>query len=214
MAAQLEVVNSSGQNTGSIDLPSHLFEAEVSEYALYRAVVTYETNQRQGNASTKTRSEVSRTSKKHHRQKGTGSARRGSLRSPIVRGGGVAFGPKPRDYDLRMPKSLKRQAFASALSLKCGEGQVKVIDDFELPAPSTKAFAAVVKSCGLEGKVLFVTAENSPVLYKSSRNIPGVRMRTAGTVGAYDIIGADVVVFTRQAMDRINEIFPGGAPHE
>ena len=201
MAAQLEVVNTSGQSAGTVEAPGHLFDSEVSEYALYRAVVTYETNQRQGNASTKTRAEIARTSKKHHRQKGTGGARRGSLRSPIVRGGGVAFGPRPRDYELRMPKALKRRAFSSALSQKNAEGRIKVIDEFDLPEPSTKSFAGVLRACGLEGKVLFVLAENAPVLYKSCRNIPGVSMRTVGTLGAYDVVRADTVVFTRAAVE-------------
>ena len=207
MAAQLEVVNTAGQSAGTVEVPEHLFASEVSDYALYRAVVTYETNQRQGNASTKTRAEIARTSKKHHRQKGTGGARRGSLRSPIVRGGGVAFGPRPRDYELRMPKALKRRAFSSALSQKNAEGQIKVIDEFELAEPSTKAFASVLRSCGLEGRVLFVLAENAPVLYKSGRNIPGVSMRTVGTLGAYDLVRAHTVVFTRAAV----EMLAGGA---
>jgi large subunit ribosomal protein L4 len=210
MAAQLEVVNTTGQSAGSVEVPGHLFASDVSDYALYRAVVTYETNQRQGNASTKTRAEIARTSKKHHRQKGTGGARRGSLRSPIVRGGGVAFGPRPRDYELRMPKALKRRAFASALSQKHAEGQVKVIDDFDFPEPSTKSFVAVLKACDLEAvKVLFVLSENSSVLYKSCRNIPAVSMRTVGTLGAYDVVRADIVVFTRKAVEGLGAASQG-----
>jgi large subunit ribosomal protein L4 len=104
MSTQVDILNSEGQASGSVELPEDLFAIEVSEYALYRAVVAYEANQRQGTASVKTRSEIARTSKKHHRQKGTGMARRGSMRSPLVRGGGVAFGHKPRSYYEKLQK--------------------------------------------------------------------------------------------------------------
>ena len=206
MTEQVAVFNTSGQNTGQAELPPTLFSGKVSEYALHRAVVSYETNQRQGNASTKTRSEVNRTSKKHHRQKGTGMARRGSLRSPLLRGGGVAFGPHPRTYDLRMPKKLKQLALRSALILKNAEEQIKVIDDFELSEPSTKSFVAILKACGLENtKVLFVTPKPEITLIKSSRNIPRVFMTHTGTLGTYDILSVDVVVFTRQALADLEE---------
>lgn len=204
MGKQVDVLSSVGESTGSVELPAELFNSEVSEYALYRAVVTFENNQRQGNASVKSRSEVNRTGKKHHRQKGTGWARRGSLRSPLVRGGGVAFGPQPRSYFTRVPKTLKKLAFRSALTLKEANGQVKVVDDFDFPEPSTKSFQSVIDACGLKGqKVLFVTPENAPVLCKSSRNIPTVKITHIGSLSAYDVIAADVILFTRQALDRL-----------
>lgn len=206
MGAQVEVLNSEGQASGSVDLPEELFGIEVSDYALYRAVVAYEANQRQGTASTKTRSEIARTSKKHHRQKGTGWARRGSLRSPLVRGGGVAFGPHPRSYFEKLPKSLKRLAFRSALTVKGAGGQIAVVADFDFSEPSTKSFQSVITACGLSGqKVLFVTSENSPVLVKSSRNLPKVNITHLGTLGTYDLLWADVVLFTRQAFDQLVE---------
>ena len=206
MGAQVEVLNSEGQASGSVELPDDLFGIEVSEYALYRAVVAYEANQRQGTASTKTRSEIARTSKKHHRQKGTGWARRGSLRSPLVRGGGVAFGPQPRSYSTQLPKALKRLAFRSALTVKGTQGQVKVVDDFDFEKPSTKSFQKVIEACGLKGqKVLFVTAENAPVLVKSSRNLPKVNATHLGSLGTYEVVRADAVLFTRQALDSLVE---------
>ena len=206
MGAQVEVLNSEGQASGSVELPDDLFGIEVSEYALYRAVVAYEANQRQGTASTKTRSEIARTSKKHHRQKGTGWARRGSLRSPLVRGGGVAFGPQPRSYSTQLPKALKRLAFRSALTVKGTQGQVKVVDDFDFEKPSTKSFQKVVEACGLKGqKVLFVTAENAQVLVKSSRNLPKVNATHLGSLGTYEVVRADAVLFTRQALDSLVE---------
>ena len=206
MGAQVDVLNSEGQASGSVELPEDIFGIEVSEYALYRAVVAYEANQRQGTASTKTRSEIARTSKKHHRQKGTGWARRGSMRSPLVRGGGVAFGPQPRSYSTQLPKALKRLAFRSALTVKGTQGQVKVVDDFDFEKPSTKSFQKVVEACGLKGqKVLFVTAENAPVLVKSSRNLPKVNATHLGSLGTYEVVRADAVLFTRQALDSLVE---------
>ena len=206
MGAQVEVVNSEGHASGSVELPDDLFGIKVSEYALYRAIVVYEANQRQGTASTKTRSEIARTSKKHHRQKGTGWARRGSLRSPLVRGGGVAFGPQPRSYYTQLPKALKRLAFRSALTVKGAQHQIKVVDDFDFEEPSTKSFQKVIEACGLKDqKVLFVTAENAPVLVKSSRNLPKVNATHLGSLGTYDLVRADAILFTRQALDGLVE---------
>ena len=206
MGVQVEVLNSEGQANGSVELPEDLFGIEVSEYALYRAIVANQANQRQGTASAKTRSEIARTGKKHHRQKGTGWARRGSLRSPLVRGGGVAFGPHPRSYASKLPKSLKRLAFRSALTVKGTEGQIKVVTDFDFPAPSTLSFQKVIVACGLEDqKVLFVTVDSSPVLIKSSRNLPKVKTTHLGSLSTYDLLATDVVLFTRQALDRLVE---------
>jgi len=206
MGVQVGVLNRAGQATDSVALPDDLFGIAVSEYALYRAVVAHQANQRQGTASAKTRSEVARTSKKHHRQKGTGWARRGSLRSPLVRGGGVAFGPRPRSYSSKLPKSLKGLAFRSALTLKGRAGRVKVVSDFDFAVPSTRSFQQVIEVCGLhDQKVLFVTAENASVLVLSSRNLPKVKMAHLGSLATYDVLAADVVLFTRSALERLVE---------
>ena len=212
MGDQVDVLNSEGRPSGSIDLPVYFFDAEVSEYALYRAVTTYLANQRQGNASTKSRSEVRRTGKKHHRQKGIGVARRGSLRSPLLRGGGVAFGPKPRSYRSNIPKLLKRLAFRSALTLKRKSENIKVVDDFEFPAPSTKSFLGIIRACGLEGqKVLFITPESHSVLVKSCRNLPEVRIRPVSTLCTYDVVAAEVLLITRKALEVLSHsyVMPG-----
>ena len=206
MSTQVEILNSEGQASGSVELPEDLFGVEVSEYALYRAVIAYESNQRQGTASVKTRSEIARTSKKHHRQKGTGWARRGSMRSPLVRGGGVAFGPQPRSYYEKLPKSLKRLALRSALSVKGAGDLIKVVDDFDLPEPSTRAFRKIMEACGFKDqKLLFVTAENAPILVLSSRNLPKVDITHLGSLGTYDLMKADAVLFTRQAFEKFVE---------
>jgi large subunit ribosomal protein L4 len=201
-------MSTDGQKAGTIELPAALFEARVSMSAVHTAVVAYEANQRQGNASVLGRSEISRSKKKHHRQKGTGGARRGTVGSPLLRGGGVAFGlPKPRDYRVKLPRTLRKQAFLSALTARVQDGQVVVVDDLGLTEPSTRSFASMLKACGLEGrKVLFVTAENAPVLVKSGRNIPRVEIRTAETVGTYDIVAADVLLLERAAVDALNRV--------
>lgn len=204
----VDVMSTDGQKAGTIELPAALFEAPVSMSAVHTAVVAYEANQRQGNASVLGRSEISRSKKKHHRQKGTGSARRGTVGSPLLRGGGVAFGlPKPRDYRVKLPRTLRKQAFLSALTALGQDGHVVVVDDLGLTEPSTRSFARMLKACGLEGrKVLFVTAENAPVLVKSGRNIPSVRIRTADTVGTYDIVAADILLLERAAVDALNRV--------
>ncbi len=204
----VDVMSTDGQKAGTVDLPAALFDARVSMIAVHTAVVAYETNQRQGNASVLGRSEIRRSKKKHHRQKGTGGARRGTVGSPLLRGGGVAFSlPKPRDYRTKLPRSLRKQAFLSALTAMGQDGQVTVVDDLRLTEPSTRSFAGMLKACGLEGrKVLFVTAENAPVLVMSGRNIPGVQIRTAETVGTYDIVAADVLLLERAAVDALNRI--------
>lgn len=207
MAVSVEVKDESGKPSGEVQLPEHLFESRVSDYALYRAVVAYETNQRQGNASTKTRSEVTRTGRKRHRQKGIGIARRGSLRSPIVRGGGVAFGPKPRNYSLKVPRTLRRLAFRSALTLKCKTGDVHVVEDFQFAAPSTKSFHAIIAACGLDAsKVLFVTPDSDGVLHKSCRNIRSVEIQPVNTLCTHDVMATDAVLFTRQAVEKLTEL--------
>ena len=207
MAISVEVKSELGKPSGEVQLPEPLFEARVSDYALYRALVAYETNQRQGNASTKTRSEIARTSKKRHRQKGIGIARRGSLRSPIVRGGGVAFGPKPRNYSLKVPRTLRRLAFRSALTLKGRTRDVHVVEDFRFEEPSTKSFHAIITACGLDAsKVLFVTPDSDGILHKSCRNIRSVEIQPVTTLCTHDIMAADVVLFTRQAVEKLSEL--------
>jgi len=207
--ATVEVLTADGGKKGSLELPSVLFEARVSEHAVHAAVVAYEANQRQGNASVKGRSEVNRSGRKHHRQKGTGMARRGTVTTNLLRGGGVAFGhPKPRSYYTQLTKAMKRRALLSALSDKGSNDNVRVVEDFEFDAPSTKSFAAVLQSFGLSGgeKVLFVTAINDPVLYKSCRNLQGVEMASAATVNTYSIVAADVVVLMAKSVEALKAI--------
>ncbi|MBD06847.1 MAG: 50S ribosomal protein L4 [Gemmatimonadetes bacterium] len=208
--ASVDILSAAGQKSGSVDLPAQLFEAEVSEQAIHRAVVVYEANQRQGNASVKGRSEVAYSKRKHHRQKGTGSARRGTVGSPILRGGGSAFSlPKPRSYSSRLTRSMRKRAISSALSLKASEGKVLVVDDVQLSEPSTKTFASLLNACGASGKVLFVQADANPAVVKSGRNIAGVTMSTAGTVGTYEIIAHDILVLTSASVEALSKVHGG-----
>ena len=210
MNTSVEVVNIEGGPVDTVELPKHLFDAEVNENAVYSAVVAYETHQRQGTASTKTRSEVKRTGRKHHRQKGTGQARRGTAATNLLRGGGVAFGPKPRAYSLRVTKQLKRKAFASALSQKSRDGRLVIVQDFEFSEPSTKSFAGVLGALGLEGeKVLFVTPQSQEALVKSCRNIPGIEIRPANNVSTYGVVLADYVLMTEKAVAALAGIHSG-----
>jgi len=208
--ASVDILSAAGQKSGSVDLPAQLFEAEVSEQAIHRAVVVYEANQRQGNASVKGRSEVAYSKRKHHRQKGTGGARRGTVGSPILRGGGSAFSlPKPRSYSSRLTRSIRKRAISSALSLKASEGKVLVVDDVQLSEPSTKTFASLLNACGASGKVLFVQADANPAVVKSGRNIAGVTMSTAGTVGTYEIIAHDILVLTSASVEALSKVHGG-----
>jgi len=208
--ASVDILSAAGQKSGSVDLPAQLFEAEVSEQAIHRAVVVYEANQRQGNASVKGRSEVAYSKRKHHRQKGTGGARRGTVGSPILRGGGSAFSlPKPRSYSSRLTRSMRKRAISSALSLKASEGKVLVVDDVQLSEPSTKTFASLLNACGASGKVLFVQADANPAVVKSGRNIAGVTMSTAGTVGTYEIIAHDILVLTSASVEALSKVHGG-----
>lgn len=208
--ASVDILSAAGQKSGSVDLPAQLFEAEVSEQAIHRAVVVYEANQRQGNASVKGRSEVAYSKRKHHRQKGTGSARRGTVGSPILRGGGSAFSlPKPRSYSSRLTRSVRKRAISSALSLKASEGKVLVVDDVQLSEPSTKTFASLLNACGASGKVFFVQADANPAVVKSGRNIAGVTMSTAGTVGTYEIIAHDILVLTSASVEALSKVHGG-----
>ena len=207
--ATLEVLTADGGKSGSLELPSILFEAPVSEHAVHAAVVAFEANQRQGNASVKGRSEVNRSGRKHHRQKSSGMARRGTVTTNLLRGGGVAFGhPKPRSYRTHLTKGMKRRALVSALSHKGKTDRVRVVEDFEFEKPSTKSFAALLQAIGLGGseKVLFVTATNEPVLFKSCRNLPGVEMATATTVNTYGIVAADVLVLTPKSVEALGVV--------
>lgn len=199
----MDLLTINGAVKGQIDLPAALFDQKGKKGLVWESVKCYLANQRQGNASTKTRAEVSGTGKKPHRQKHTGHSRHGSRRSPIFVGGGIAWGARPRDYSYELPKKLRRQALALALSARKGEDAVTVVEDFELPEAKTREMAKVLKGLNLGGKVLLLTGGDSESLKRASRNLPGLTVRTAQRVNTYDVVSHERVLLTESALKQL-----------
>ena len=186
------------------------FGDKVKTRLLKEAVLMYEANRRQGTHSTLKRGEVSLTGRKPYRQKGTGYARAGDFKSPIWRGGGVAFGPKPRDYSYAMPRKAKREALRTALYAKLKDGEVSFLRDFSPDAPRTKDAASALDKLGLEGSTLIVVASGSETIYKSFRNIAKVSVVSFDDFNAYHATYHKNVVFVGDAFDRMKERFGHG----
>jgi len=199
----VDLLTIGGEVKGQIDLPAALFDQKGKKGLVWESVTCYLANQRQGNACTKTRAEVSGTGKKPHRQKHTGHARQGSKRSPQFVGGGIAWGPRPRDYSYELPKKLRRQALVLALSARKGENAVTVVEDFELPEPKTREMVKVLKGLKLEGKVLLLTSGGSESLKRASRNLPGLTVTTAQRVNTYDVVSHARIVLTESALKQL-----------
>ncbi len=206
--ATAKLYSDKGQEKGSVDLPASLFDQPVRKQVLYEAVRNYLANQRQGTHDTQTRAEVSYSTAKLFRQKGTGRARAGSAGSPIRVGGGVAFGPHPRDYSYTLPRKIKRAALKSALSDRANHERVMVIEDFEMDAPKTRTIAGLFGGMNLEGRhTLLVLAEGENNVYRSARNLQGVRVLRSKELNAYTILWADNLVFTQKALSGAEEVF-------
>jgi large subunit ribosomal protein L4 len=196
-----------GKEVGEITLSDVIFAADVNGAVLHAAVRTYLMNQRQGTQSTLTRTEVSGGGKKPWRQKGTGRARQGSTRAPQWTHGGVALGPKPRDYRLSMNKKQKRVALYSALSAKLAEGNLIVVDEIKTAEYKTKNMVNMINALGGARKPLIVLPEVDSVVIKSCGNIPGVKTTLANTINVYDILNADKFIVSRAAVEKIQEVF-------
>jgi large subunit ribosomal protein L4 len=202
------VYEKDGTETGKLELPEKLFGHDVNEHVIHEAVVSYLANQRQGNASTKERSDVRGGGAKPYRQKGTGRARAGTIRSPIFRGGGVVFGPHPRDYSQKLPKKIKRLALVSSLSSRANEGDIMVIRALEFSEPKTKELAGILKNIEVANKKMLVVIEQpNQATVKSARNIPGVKVTQANMVNTYDVMWADKILLTEGAIARMEEVF-------
>jgi large subunit ribosomal protein L4 len=202
------VYEKDGTESGKMDLPEKLFGQKINEHVIHEAVVTYLANQRQGTASTKERSDVKGGGSKPYRQKGTGRARAGTIRSPIYRGGGVVFGPHPRDYTKQMTKKSKRLALLSSLSSRANDGDIVVIKDLEFEAPRTKQLAGILAGVEAAGKKTLVVIEQPNVAtVKSARNIPGVKVVLANLVSTYDVMWADKILITSGAVAKMEEVF-------
>lgn len=202
---KVTVYNLEGQAVGEIELSDAVFGAPVNEALLHQAVVTYLNNQRRGTASTKTRAEVRGGGRKPWRQKGTGRARHGSIRSPIWVGGGTTFGPKPRNFRQSLPKKARRAALRSALSAKVRDGGVIVLDDLKLSEPKTKVMAGVLQRLLAERKPLIVLAERDRNVELSTRNLPGAGTTQAVDMNVYQVLAHDKLVLTRDAVAKLEE---------
>ena len=198
---QVEVLNIEGKKTGrTVELPEEIFGAEPNDHAIYLAVKQYHGAQRQGTHKVKTRAEVHGSSKKLHKQKGTGGARKGNLRSPIYKGGGTIFGPKPHGYDIKLNRKVKDLAKIGALSHKAKENAIIIVEDVTFEAPKTSQFAGILKNLNVgDKKTLFVIPEYNDNVYMSLRNIPRVNGSLLSDVNTYDIVDANVLVFTESA---------------
>lgn len=198
------VLNTEGSKVGEIALNETIFNAKVNKPLLHEAVVMQLASRRLGTAAAKTRSEVRGGGRKPWRQKGSGQARHGSRRSPIWTGGGITFGPMPRNYDYNMPKKARRQALKSALSAKVEAGELIVVDQFNLAEPKTKVMAGILENIKAQ-KALIVTAGVEDNLYKSARNIPGVLTMVTEGLNVYDILAHDNLVLTKDAVTKVEE---------
>jgi large subunit ribosomal protein L4 len=204
---QVDVLNLKGEKVEQIELKDSVFDFEPNMNVLTQYIRVYQMNQRQGTASTKTRSEVSGGGAKPWRQKGTGRARHGSIRSPIWVHGGVAHGPKPKSWRLSISKSLRENALKSALSLRMKEGKIIVIDGSEIKEPKTKVFADALEKLKINGKVVFVWNGDQENIVRSSRNIPEVFLVNSDSLSAYDVVKTPTVLFLKDAILKVQERF-------
>ncbi|MTI89381.1 MAG: 50S ribosomal protein L4 [Balneolaceae bacterium] len=199
---KLDIYKIDGSKTSSkAELNDSIFAIEPNEVVLYEDVRRHMANKRQGTAKTKERAEVAGSTKKMYRQKGTGNARRGDIKSPLLRKGGTVFGPKPRSYGFRMNKKARQLARKSALSLKTGAGEVIIVNDFTFDAPKTAQVVDILEAFELSGKkVLFLTSETDFNVYKSANNIPKVDVLEAYKPTTYELLNADVIIIQESAV--------------
>ena len=205
--ATFDVLDMSGKKVSTIELSDAIFGIEPNERVMHAAVVNFLANQRQGTQSTKTRSEVSGGGRKPWRQKGTGRARQGSTRSPQWTHGGIALGPKPRDYSDRLNRKVKRLALLSALSSKAQSGEIVVIDKLSADDYKTKAVAGLLSAVGADKKALIVTPAVDAKLVKSAANIPGVKTTTADNINTYDVLNGGKFVISVDAAKKLEEVY-------
>ncbi|MBE6065085.1 50S ribosomal protein L4 [Clostridium cochlearium] len=198
--------NKEGKKVGDFQLSDKVFGVEVNKEVLHQVIVAQLANKRQGTQSAKTRAEVTGGGKKPWRQKGTGRARQGSIRAPQWIKGGIVFAPKPRDYSITIPKSMKRVAMKSALSSKVEENEIVVLENLEIDEPKTKEIVKILDAFNAK-KTLIVTAESNKNVYKSARNIEGVTVLPVNNINVYDILRYDKFIITKDAVSKIEEVY-------
>jgi len=207
--AEIDVIDKDNNTVGKVDLPDEIFMAEVRTALLHEVVRNYLANQRQGTASTKTRGKVRGGGRKPWRQKGTGRARHGSIRSPLWRGGGVVFGPQPRDYSYRIPKKAKWVAMNSALSAKFRDGEITVIDNMNIEEPKTKLLRNILDKIGLNGSVLIVIPNKDEKVELAARNIPRVDVSRVKELNVYSVLSHERLLISKDAIEKMREAFLG-----
>jgi large subunit ribosomal protein L4 len=205
---QAEILNISGKKTSKkAELADAIFNAEPNDHCIYLDVKQFLANQRQGTHKSKERAEIHRTTKKLKRQKGTGGARAGSMKSPLFIGGGRAFGPRPRDYSFKLNKKVKRLARISALTYKAKESAITIVEDFSFEAPKTKNYNDLLVNLNLTGKkTLLVLAEHNKNVYLSARNLQGTKVVNASDINTYDILNANTVIISEGSLKVIENI--------
>ncbi|HAP66303.1 MAG TPA: 50S ribosomal protein L4 [Nitrospinae bacterium] len=201
--SQLNVLDMNNKVVGKVSLKEDIFNSEIKEHLLHKSVIAHLANLRRGTHSTKIKSEVRGGGAKPWRQKGTGRARAGSIRSPLWRGGGITFGPKPRDYDHDVPKKMRRSALISALSLKVKNGDIFVVDKIDIDKPKTKDVVSILKNFKIDRSVLFLIDEKNMNLELSARNIPDARVQRVDSINVYDLLYYDKIICTKGAIDKI-----------
>lgn len=206
---KLEVHNIQGEKTGrSIDLPEDIFGIEPNEHAVYLSVKSYLANQRQGTHKSKERGEIAGSTRKLKRQKGTGTARAGSIKSGVFRGGGRMFGPRPRTYNVRLNKKVSRLARKSALSAKATEGKIVVVEDFSFEAPKTKEYVNILSNLGVaDQKSILVTPDYEKEVLLSSRNLPNAVVARAEDLNTYQVMNTGTLIISEGSVEKIKETF-------
>ena len=204
---KVAVYNMHGAQVGEIELNDNVFGIEPNKSVMFDFIKMQLANKRQGTSSTKTRTEVRGGGKKPWRQKGTGRARVGSSRNPVWRGGGIAFGPKPRDYSYKLPQKVRRLALKSALSSKAIDNNIIVVDVFNFDEPKTKIMLQALQALNVGKKTLLVTADGNANVVKSARNIPGVKPMRADFINVYDILKHETLLITKDAVAMVEEVF-------
>lgn len=203
---KVAVHNSNGEQVAEMELNPAIFAAPVNQAAIHEVVVAYLANQRRGTSATKTRTFVRGGGRKPWRQKGTGRARHGSIRSPIWVGGGVTFGPQPRDFSVRIPRKLRRIALRSALTTKLNNDELIVLDQLVIEEPKTAVIAQLLNSLDVKGKAIIVTAQPAPLVYKSARNIPLVSTGLASNINTYQVLNGGTLITTKEAVAKLEEV--------
>lgn len=204
---QVPVYNTSGEVVKNIDIADSVFAVPANEAVVYQAVIRQMSNARQGTASTKTRGEVTGSKQKMYRQKHTGRARAGSIRSPLRRGGGVAFGPKPRDYHQAMPKSMRRLAIRCVLSAKASDNELMVLDELKFDEPKTKEMAKVLSALSVADSALIAISNPEANTVKSARNLPRVKTIPARQLNVVDITSHKKLLMTEEAVRQVEELW-------